>query len=1191
MSMLDDFVEHSAGPSIPPRYSSSGAYRSSATNGGTADLKDVEYEGFEVDDGDAPVTEDAAMVQALETGFIPSSRTANTQLPPLFALSLVQYTPPAAILCLTAANNLLFLAVAPLSIIIIDLLKPDELVTIDLPKPAPDKNNPNSQAKEALFIQRLFADPTARHLLITTNSGDTFYLPISPGNAAVQSRRPRPLRLRQTITAVGWSPISGQSSADGSSTDNPPPAKGDAITPPSTDVLLGTASGQILSLPLPPQDDIFKAVSISMSRPLERDLQTVYTLAEPRPITGIVLGFWPATTKAAGKKDRRAWVVFTTKERVFEVQGDVSTTVAGGKGGGWAEEVFKPVRESTPKFQELPGDPPSSELRAYLPTSDSQSASSIRPPSAIAWLTSPGLYTSPVPSTPNNDILSKPSLLPYPPPDVEPTPAFSRQAPTNGPSTPRVPISISITQWHWLLLYPDRIIGVSRENEKVVWDEMLPLVSTRNLSSTTSILTHSQATDERAKGLSADPVSKTFWIFTDRSILEVLVRVEDRDVWRAKLEKDDFTEALKYVRTAAQKDVVLSRQGDAYFEQARFIQAAQCYAQSSRSFEYVALRFVDADERDALRVYLSDRLDLLDKRDRTQRMMLATWLVEIYLSKCNTLEDIISAESATSDVESLTIEREMMEEDMRNFVTTYQNDLEPKVVYELILSHGRTDLYLFYANLKKDHGKVVEHWVTEEQWLKAIDVLNRQSSVDLYYRFASILMRHAPRETVDSWLRQSALSPRRLIPAMLQQNRPGDTTAISQAIRYLNHVVFQQNSTDTTIHNLLLTFHASSPDPDDGPLLRFLQSCPDDPITERPYYDLDYALRLCKQHGRVQPCVHIYSKMGLYESSVDLALEKGDLELAKINADRPDDDEPLRKKLWLKIAKYVVQEQKDIKSAMKFLESTDLVKIEDILPFFPDFVVIDDFKAEICSALEDYSARIEELRQEMEEATQSAESIKRDIQGLANRFVTVDQGDKCWKCGLGLVTRQFYVFPCQHTFHADCLIQMVMEFLPAPALRRILHLQTELVSRPSEASRALLSSTLTPGGSGTATPRNFTTGPTSGSTTTDLLLGVTGRNKLLAAGDRLRELIIPDALAQAVSAVNNNLNVVGGGGGGDKKRKASKKERDRDDARADEARAELDTLVAGVCPLCEQAVVGIDKGFVKEGEDVRDWEV
>lgn len=86
-------------------------------------------------------------------------------------------------------------------------------------------------------------------------------------------------------------------------------------------------------------------------------------------------------------------------------------------------------------------------------------------------------------------------------------------------------------------------------------------------------------------------------------------------------------------------------------------------------------------------------------------------------------------------------------------------------------------------------------------------------------------------------------------------------------------------------------------------------------MTGKPYYDLDYALRLCKQTGRTQPCVHIYAKMGLWESSVDLALEKGDLELAKINADMPpDEDRQLRKRLWLKIAKYVVQDKQDIKA-------------------------------------------------------------------------------------------------------------------------------------------------------------------------------------------------------------------------------------------------------------------------------------
>jgi hypothetical protein len=58
--------------------------------------------------------------------------------------------------------------------------------------------------------------------------------------------------------------------------------------------------------------------------------------------------------------------------------------------------------------------------------------------------------------------------------------------------------------------------------------------------------TYHQGIDEKILGLSADPVSRTFWVFTDRSILEVLVRNEDRNVWRAKLDKGEYNDALQY---------------------------------------------------------------------------------------------------------------------------------------------------------------------------------------------------------------------------------------------------------------------------------------------------------------------------------------------------------------------------------------------------------------------------------------------------------------------------------------------------------------------------------------------------------------------------------------------------------------------------------------------------------------------
>lgn len=53
-------------------------------------------------------------------------------------------------------------------------------------------------------------------------------------------------------------------------------------------------------------------------------------------------------------------------------------------------------------------------------------------------------------------------------------------------------------------------------------------------------------------------------------------------------------------------------------------------------------------------------------------MMLATWLVEFYLGKLNTLDDVVASESASLDVDNLKAERTMVEEELRQFLQTYK---------------------------------------------------------------------------------------------------------------------------------------------------------------------------------------------------------------------------------------------------------------------------------------------------------------------------------------------------------------------------------------------------------------------------------------------------------------------------------------------------------------------------------------
>ncbi|KZT55917.1 hypothetical protein CALCODRAFT_497967 [Calocera cornea HHB12733] len=1128
--MFDEYVEHSSTPGTTPGLPPVRA----------AALSNVAYEGFEGgyedDDLDAP----------------------SPSAPPILTLGRVQYTPPSPILSLAASPSTLTLLLYPCTLLPIDLQHPEDLVPLSLSPP------PKAGQKD-LVASRVFADPDGRHVLVTSEVGDNFYFYNAPQEA--RQRRARALKsLKGLITAVCF-PRAPLSSAG---------------RPQTREVILGLSSGQLLACTLDPGADSI------LSSP-EKHITALFQLPEREAITGLQAEVY---TDERGR--RCAAVVVATGQRLYQFFG----ILGAGPGGGW-EEVFRAYREGVPKFLELPPPHPSSSLHFLYPSPPPNTAPPATPPlpTRLAWLTSSGIYTSALvfpPPAGSQGPIDAARLLPFP--------------------SPEIPIAIVMTEWHYVLLYPSSICGISILTERKVWEERLPLGSR-----------------EAVLGLAPDGRRHTAWVYSGVSLLELDTQGEGRDVWRELMVKGRGDEALKYAQTPEQKDHIHASQADAHFAAGRFIPAANAYALCplSRSFEYVTLRFLDAGERDALRFYLSSRLERTRKGDVAQRCLLATWLVEFYLTKLGEVEDGVASfgkdgehgdwegdegegkesteRDGSGELENLMMERQLLEDELKQFLITYKTNLDKKTTYELILAHGRADVFLHYAALVGDWERVLDHWVLEEEWEKALGVLSRQSKMELYYRHSTVLIRHAPKETIDLWLRAPQLDPLRLVPALLQAQAPkqGD---VNHAIRYLHALVFDKGNADAKIHNLLITFLARlaarpkkvngtapangvavADDPTPPELLRFLTAAPADPVAGQPYYDLDYALRLCKGLGLTSACVLIYSQMGLYENAVELALERGDVELARINADKPEEDERLRKKLWLKIAKYVVQDKKDIRTAMQFVESTSLLSLEDILPFFPDFVLIDDFKDTIISALESSSAHIERLKSEMEDATRSAESIRAEIAQLKDRFVTVERNERCARCGFGLLARQFYVFPCGHSFHTDCLIAQGKEYLPPHALRRILALQNQLVQLTQ--ARSALPTPGVPGVNGPAqrallsaafNPQNLNLGQVS-KLANPLVLGSAGRKLLTTAGEGLRDLIVPESLASAIGAW--------GGSGAGRRRRIEDAEgtQGEEEKKVERLREELDDLIAAECPLCEGVVAGVDKPFVEPGEVDESW--
>ena len=828
----------------------------------------------------------------------------------------------------------------------------------------------------------MFLDPTASHLLICTTLGENYYL-------HSQSKQPRPLgRLRGvSIESVAWNPSLPTAS--------------------TREILLGASDGNIY--------EAFIETSTEFYKKEVKHLKNLHKLPDG-PITGL----WVDTLKS--RSDLRR-VMIGTPSRLFHLTGRIGHGHDGS--GSVYTKLFESEQPIVHELSRTTQGPQASSLVVSPDPPETGPYDEDVPDRAYAWLTSQGVFHgkllhSPTDSQLGAAVFSDSKMLARSQ-IVSPEGSGRRRGGSEGID------AIALTQWHILSLIGHRVVTTNRLTGQLV-------------SEHDDILTPGQA----PLGFCVDLQKNTFWLFTSGEIFEVVVRDEDRDIWKIMMETQQFEPALQHAHSQEQKETVAAAYGDHLASKGHWTEAAAVYGRSNKPFEDIALNIMDNQQPDALRKFLLTKLAATKKSAIMQRIMIASFLVEVFMSKLNSLDDTIITQAELSEDLNSTESRKLLNsvrKEYQDFVMKYKSDIDRKTAYEVISSHGREEELLYFADAVNDYNYVLSYWVQRQRWVEVLNVLKKQTDPDVFYRYSTVLMTHVPQDMVEILMRHSDLKPRALIPALLEYNRSftGKADSQNQAIRYLNYVVYQLNSKDAAVHNTLVSIYASHPSKDESGLLSYLQA-----QGEEPRYDPDFALRLCIQHHRTLSCVHIYTSMGQYLQAVDLALSHNAVDLAAVIADRPMSNPQLRKRLWLAVARKVITQSNGIKSAIDFLKKCDLLKIEDLIPFFPDFVVIDDFKEEICGALEDYSRNIDSLKREMDESSQTASNIKVDIAALDHRYAIVDPGEKCYVCGLPLMSRQFFVFPCQHAFHSDCLGRKILEQAGVGKSSRIKELQMQI---------------------------------------------------------------------------------------------------------------------------------------------------
>jgi hypothetical protein len=138
--------------------------------------------------------------------------------------------------------------------------------------------------------------------------------------------------------------------------------------------------------------------------------------------------------------------------------------------------------------------------------------------------------------------------------------------------------------------------------------------------------------------------------------------------------------------------------------------------------------------------------------------------------------------------------------------------------------------------------------------------------------------------------------------------------------------------------------------------------------------------------------------------------------------------------------------------------SRGALRIEDVLPLFPDFVEIDSFRDAVCGSLEQHHVEMEELRGEMALATRTALALRRDLERVDERMgATLDLNACCARCGRDLHRQpcagsgpsggalpKVFLFPTGNAFHGACLCAEVAETAPPVQRDRVVSLSMRL---------------------------------------------------------------------------------------------------------------------------------------------------
>ncbi|GBG85891.1 hypothetical protein CBR_g40703 [Chara braunii] len=394
-------------------------------------------------------------------------------------------------------------------------------------------------------VHKVFVDPSGRHIIATirnvAGAAETHYL-------HSRWKKSRPLnRLRgMLINAVAWNKVQ--------------------VSDVSTSAfVVATSAGQLFEVWIDEKDKKEKYARLvyelqdknepfcgvqAFRKPLygDRFLEVRYVYIGKRGQIEILIGATVDITlaeelylRSVADEEMARCMAYISKidlatpmDISYVVPESIATRVLNDEEDQRVLAVFSRYSDKMPKFTELPGELPNSEVHF--------SGKLQRRCERFAWMSAVGIYhghlnlinphsyLAMANDTEDNVVESK-WLLEY-------------SKLSEGAGAAQKPLSMAVTEYHFLLLYPDK--------------------------------------------------------------LQISVHDEERDMWCAHLDRKEYAAALSFCRDALQRDRVYAAQAEAAFAAGDYQRAASFYAKTSEAatFEEIVLKFISVGEQESATIQM-----------------------------------------------------------------------------------------------------------------------------------------------------------------------------------------------------------------------------------------------------------------------------------------------------------------------------------------------------------------------------------------------------------------------------------------------------------------------------------------------------------------------------------------------------------------------------------------------------------